>query len=185
MSGTGLFTTWMTSMDGVDHAVTDEEFTARRPEPAAVCGVVILLAPMEWEPGPHCPRCVAYLAAQATLLSFEQRLGVRRHRRGGWLGRLLHATLSPVVPSPRARHDRPQPPADQPRQVPAGPDSSAVAWPPQAAAEETHTWSGAVTTPTGARPAAAQPATPSPAGVPLGLGGPQTTTPTGDPVTRS
>lgn len=136
-----LFTTWFTStVDGRDHAVTDEEFAEHRPEPEAVCGVVVVFGPMELAPGPHCRRCVAFLSARESLRGLNERLGVHRYRRGGWLGRLLHGTLlSPVVPHPRARHDRPEPPADLPRQVSAGLDSSAVAWPPQAAAEETST----------------------------------------------
>lgn len=52
-----LFITWYTCADGVDHAVTDEEFAAHRPEPAAVCGPVVRLAPMEASPGPLCPAC--------------------------------------------------------------------------------------------------------------------------------
>lgn len=124
-----LFTAWMTSTtDGYDHAVTDEEFTAHRPEPEAVCGAVLYLAPMEQAPGSRCPRCVAFLEARATLPTLEQRLGVRRHRRAGWLYRLVQATLSPVVPRPRAsaRHDRPEPPAAMHRPVvAAGPEHPA------------------------------------------------------------
>lgn len=119
-----LFTTWMTSTDGEDHAVTDEEFAAHRPEPEAVCGVVIMLAPMEAPPGPRCSRCAAFLEARATLRPLEQRLGEHRHRRAGWLYRLVHDTLSPVVPRPRAGagHDQPEhPEAGRP-----GPTSGAV-----------------------------------------------------------
>jgi hypothetical protein len=107
-----LFTPWMTSTsDGVDHAVTDEEFTERRPEPESVCGVVVLLGPLEQAPGPRCPRCVAFLKARATLPTRERRLDVHRHQRPGWLARFRHVTMSPVVPRPRAgaRRDRPEP----------------------------------------------------------------------------
>jgi hypothetical protein len=100
-AGEQLFTTWMTStLDRRDHAVTDEEFAAHRPEPEAVCGVVVL-APMEWAPGPRCARCVAYLAARTTLPTLEQRLGAHRHRRPAWLARALRA----VVPAQRSTSD--------------------------------------------------------------------------------
>jgi hypothetical protein len=98
-----LFTTWLTSADRIDHAVTDEQFTANTPEPEAVCGATILLAPMESPPGPRCARCTAFLAARASLRDLDQRLDPHRHRRPSWLGRLLHRDPStPVVPSPRA-----------------------------------------------------------------------------------
>ena len=67
-----LFTAWLTSTDRVDHAVTDEEFTEHRPEPEAVCGAVIMLAPMETPPGPHCARCMAFLAAWESLRDLDQ-----------------------------------------------------------------------------------------------------------------
>jgi hypothetical protein len=72
-----LFTTWLTSQPNHrDHAVTDEEFTAHTPEPAAVCGAVVLLAPMEWAPGPRCPGCVAALDAAAKVGTVLTRLQV-------------------------------------------------------------------------------------------------------------
>jgi len=92
-----LFTTWLTSTDRVDHAVTDEEFHDRRPEPEAVCGAVITLAPMEAPPGPHCAQCTAYLAARASLRDLPQRLDPHRHRRPCWLARAVRA----VVPAQR------------------------------------------------------------------------------------
>lgn len=125
-----LFTTWLTSVDRVDHAVTDEEFTEHTPEPEAVCGAVILLAPMEWAPGPHCPRCLAFLCARDSLRDLPERIGVPRHRRAGWLYRLVHATMTPVVPRQRAgaRHDRSGPPAELTRPgLSAGPDHPAAA----------------------------------------------------------
>ena len=67
-----IFTTWLTSGDRLDHAVTDEEFTANTPEPEAVCGTVILLAPMEAPPGPHCVRCTTVLTARDSLRDMEQ-----------------------------------------------------------------------------------------------------------------
>lgn len=126
-----LFTAWFTSTDGLDHAVTDEEFHDHRPEPEAVCGAVILLAPMEWAPGPRCPRCVAFLRARESLRDLDDRVNPHRHRRAGWLARILHGTLSPVVPRPRtgARYDHPEPPAGmRANSVPAGPEHPAGAW---------------------------------------------------------
>jgi hypothetical protein len=103
MTGERIFTTWLTSADRVDHAVTDEEFTANTPEPEAVCGVVIMLAPMETPPGPRCARCSAFLAARESLRDLEQRLDPHRHRRPSWLDRILHPDAeTPAVPSPRA-----------------------------------------------------------------------------------
>ncbi|MFC0436617.1 hypothetical protein [Kutzneria buriramensis] len=110
-----LFTAWMTSTDRVDHAVSDEEFAANRPEPEAMCGAVIMLASMETPPGPRCARCTAFLAARESLRGLEQRLDPHRHRRPSWLGRLLHPnTSTPVVPGPRAlaRDGRLQAPVD-------------------------------------------------------------------------
>jgi hypothetical protein len=112
-----IFTTWLTSTDRVDHAVTDEEFHDNRPEPEAVCGAVITLAPMETPPGPRCARCTAFLTAPESLRDLSQRLEPTPHRRRrrSWLGRLLHSnTSTPVVPSPRVlvRDCRHQSPVD-------------------------------------------------------------------------
>jgi len=97
-----IFTMWLTSTDRVDHAVTDEAFHDHRPEPEAVCGAVIMLAPMETPPGPRCARCTAFLTARASLRDLEQRIDLHRHRRPSWLGRLLHPDAeTPAVPSPR------------------------------------------------------------------------------------
>jgi hypothetical protein len=96
MTGEKIFTTWLTSSDGADHAVTDEEFTAHSPEPATVCGDVVLLAPMEAPPGPKCARCLAFLAARESLRDLDERLGVHRHRRPTWLDRLLHLIFRTV-----------------------------------------------------------------------------------------
>lgn len=98
-----IFTTWLTSTDRVDHAVTDEEFHDNRPEPEAVCGAVITLAPLETPPGPRCARCTAFLMARESFRDLSQRLDPHRRRRWSWLGRILHPNIStPVVPSPRA-----------------------------------------------------------------------------------
>lgn len=70
--GEKLYTTWMTSTNGVDHAITDEAFTAQRPEPETVCGKVVYLAPMETPPGPRCAQCTAFLAARESLRDLPQ-----------------------------------------------------------------------------------------------------------------
>lgn len=86
-----LFTTWVTSLDGVDHAVTDEECTVRLLENrgvfVAVCGAVFLPGPMEGEPGPPCPRCVAFLRARVEMRSVAERLEC--DRRPGWWSRVF------------------------------------------------------------------------------------------------
>lgn len=87
---TELFTTWLTSTDRIDHAVSDEQFYDHRPEPEAVCGVVIMLAPMETPPGPRCVRCSTFLTARESLRGLEPRIDPHRHRRPSWLGRILH-----------------------------------------------------------------------------------------------
>jgi hypothetical protein len=61
-----MFTSWFTSVvDGLDHAVTDEEFADHRPEPAAVCGIVLLLAPLTSPNGRRCTQCVWFLRTHA------------------------------------------------------------------------------------------------------------------------
>ncbi|MGH3625102.1 MAG: hypothetical protein ACRDQ5_25495 [Sciscionella sp.] len=99
-----LWTTWHTcSVDGRDHAVTDEEMATRMAEDAghytAVCMHDVLVTPMICPPGPRCRRCVAFLRAQAATRTGEQR-PAHQHRRPGVLRRILHrAGRSPVVPS--------------------------------------------------------------------------------------
>jgi hypothetical protein len=86
-----LFTTWVTSLDCVDHAVTDEECTVRlivnRGEFVAVCGAVFLPGPMEGEPEPPCPRCVAFLRARVEMRGVAERLV--SGRRLGWWSRVF------------------------------------------------------------------------------------------------
>jgi hypothetical protein len=94
---TPLFTTWHTSsVDGLDHAVTDEDLTngtgKRAGRYAAVCGHEVLATLMSNPPGTRCPRCVAYLRARATLRDFEQR---QQHHKPGLLARLLHRDSGP------------------------------------------------------------------------------------------
>jgi hypothetical protein len=97
-----IFTTWLTGADRIDHAVTDEEFTANRPEPEALCGAVILLAPMEAPPGPHCVRCTTVLAARDSLRDLERR--IRPHGTAASVGWARSFTVtSRTCPSPVAR----------------------------------------------------------------------------------
>jgi hypothetical protein len=56
-----LFTTWVTSVNGIDHAVTDENVAAginaldgRFP---AVCAEIVMAAFLVMPPGSQCPRC--------------------------------------------------------------------------------------------------------------------------------
>ena len=104
-----IFTTWLTSADRIDHAVTDEEFHDHRPEPEAVCGSVIVLAPMETPPGPQCTRCVAFLNVRESLRDLGQRIAPHRHRRLSWLGRLLNRGI-PALVVPATRDGRPHTP---------------------------------------------------------------------------
>jgi hypothetical protein len=81
MSGEQIFTTWFTStVDALDHAVTDEEFIAHRPEPEAVCGRVVVLGPLARPPGACCPRCTAFLHGRTSLQALDQREPHRRRR---------------------------------------------------------------------------------------------------------
>ncbi|MFC0540456.1 hypothetical protein [Kutzneria chonburiensis] len=110
-----IFMTWLTSMDRVDHAVTDEEFHDNRPEPEAVCGDVITLAPMETPSGPRCVRCAAFLTARESFRDVGQRLDP--HQPPSWLERLLHLNVpTSASQSPRAlvRDGRFPPPVDTP-----------------------------------------------------------------------
>lgn len=91
-----LFTTWVTSLDGVDHAVTDEECTARliqnRGVFVAVCGEDFLPGPMEGAPGPPCSRCVGFLldARRASRPPSEPSESPERMRkRRGWFSRSI------------------------------------------------------------------------------------------------
>lgn len=174
MPGQKLFTAWMTSTtDGHDHAVTDEEFAEHRPEPEALCGAVLLLAPMEWPPGERCPRCVAFLSARESLRDLDERLGVHhRHQRPGWLYRLVHANMGPLVPRPRtgARHG-PKPSTETEPGPSVEAQTPAEAAPTLPASVLTTSQSSDAVTPASARPAAQPSARQRPSSAPLGLGG--------------
>lgn len=93
-----VFTTWITSLDRVDHAVTDEECAARLAENRgvfqAVCGDSFLPGPMEGPAADPCGRCVRFLRARLELRDFQAR-GLRHsHRRRGWLSRLCRRKRS-------------------------------------------------------------------------------------------
>lgn len=56
-----LYTTWLTSVDGMDHAVTDEMMAAGvrscRGQFSTVCQDVVTAAFLVVPPGRRCPRC--------------------------------------------------------------------------------------------------------------------------------
>jgi hypothetical protein len=54
---------WMTTVDGRDHAVTDEEMAVGHGVYRAVCTMRVLPEPLVAPPGPRCPRCVATVRA--------------------------------------------------------------------------------------------------------------------------
>jgi hypothetical protein len=85
-------------VDGLDHAVTDEEMATgmgkRAGRYAAACGHELLATLMSSPPGARCQRCVAYVRARATLRDFDQRQQ-HSHRKPGLLARLLHLDSRP------------------------------------------------------------------------------------------
>jgi len=70
-TGTRVYFVWVTSIEGTDHAVTDEVMAAGikagTGEYSAVCGVVVLADLMTAPPGPRCSCCVAYLRPAPSL----------------------------------------------------------------------------------------------------------------------
>jgi len=113
---TWLYVCWHRSdRDGLDHAVTDEEFSRGRSEDthgqyAALCGHVVLTGSMLDPPGLSCPLCLSYwtLAACSTLPTLEQQIQPTQHR---WLSRWHQLfSRSRMQPDPE-RHDRPLLPA--------------------------------------------------------------------------
>jgi hypothetical protein len=89
-----LFTTWITSLDRVDHAVTDEECAVRGQENRSVflalCGAGFLPGPMEDEPGLPCPRCTALLQARSAP---RDRPDHPRARRQSWVATLFRRRI--------------------------------------------------------------------------------------------
>jgi hypothetical protein len=86
-----LFTTWVTSeVDGLEHAVTDEEMTAGingfRSNYEAVCRHAFMPLPMVCPAGPRCARCLMFLRAKRC----ERPAW---HRRPGWFARLCSRRL--------------------------------------------------------------------------------------------
>lgn len=75
--------------DRLEHEVTDEDAcAARRGEYPALCGVVVVAAPMIAEAGAPCPDCAAIIASHRA--AAETAAGQRpRHRRRGLLWRLF------------------------------------------------------------------------------------------------
>lgn len=185
-----LFTAWYTSLtDRADHAVTDEEFAARRSEPVALCGVAVGCTPMEWASGPRCPRCAAELAAAetGTILPRLQAgtpasLWVHVFRLFEWIPHRRRAvststgsrsqTSSPTGSSDSG--DRPKPPAEDQAQASAGATAGTETTLNTPVSVPALDLSATVTTPSGRH--AAQPSTPTggPGAAGTGLGGPHT-----------
>lgn len=90
--------TWVTSLDGLEHAVTDAAMVAGMAagagEYAAVCGVVALSDAMTAPPGSCCPVCSARVRLAVSRLPARRRHG-RPSRVLGVVRRLF--LLSPVV----------------------------------------------------------------------------------------
>lgn len=91
-----LYTTLITcSVDGQAHDVTDESAAAGREAGGyeAVCGHVVVPEPMIAPIGRSCPDCTAVLTPREpyrTTTSSRR----PRHRKRGWLWRMLHPHLS-------------------------------------------------------------------------------------------
>lgn len=90
------------TQDGIAHQITDEVMAAAMADQApyeAVCGHIVTPAPLIAPNGRPCPRCAMFLRAQRTL---PDRIELdARHRRSGWLGRLLHPGRAKHSSSPR------------------------------------------------------------------------------------
>lgn len=98
-------------LDGCDHAVTQHEQATgiRRADGRyqAVCGHVVIAAPMLQPPGAPCRACHAALRPRSILPNPDDRPRPRGHRRAGWLRRwlVLHDAPAgsgdaPTVPVP-------------------------------------------------------------------------------------
>jgi hypothetical protein len=94
-----LYTTLITcSLDGQAHNVTDESVAAGREAGRyeALCGYVVVPAPMVAPAGRPCPDCTAVLTPQQPDPATAS--GRRpRHRKRGWLWRMLHPHGHSVV----------------------------------------------------------------------------------------
>lgn len=107
---------WIGSVaDGLDHAVTQATLAAgvlhRSGRHEAVCGHGVLPGSMLEPPGPTCPRCTAYLRAQAPRRAAEERAQRRRYRTSGLLRRWLGCSdppagtgAAPTMPVPAGSH---------------------------------------------------------------------------------
>ncbi|MFE6610608.1 hypothetical protein [Amycolatopsis sp. NPDC057786] len=87
----GLYFCWHRSQyDGLDHAVTDEEFFRARKDDsrgryAALCGHVVLAAPMLVPNGRPCKDCRAFVRAWSAARTVRHRQRPTRHRApAGW-----------------------------------------------------------------------------------------------------
>lgn len=105
----GIYVTWHRSeVDGLDHAVTDEEFARGRDDDLGqyegLCGHVLLPFSMLVPPGRPCGRCKAYLSARSTLSTINQRLRAPQHRMPSRLRRLFRRSPGAGARRLCARH---------------------------------------------------------------------------------
>jgi hypothetical protein len=99
------------TQDGIAHEITDEVMAAAMADQTpfeAVCGHIVLPAPLVAPNGRPCRRCAMFLSAQRTLPNRLE--DDARHRRSGWLGRLLHPSRGKHSSIPRhtTRHRTPR-----------------------------------------------------------------------------
>lgn len=130
----GLYVCWHRSeRDGIDHAVTDEEFARGRRDNTqgryeALCGHVVLTGSMLLPPGRLCPKCHAFLIARSTLPAVEQRIRRTRHRKPSAWRRLLRGSQFPDLPPSIPRQQpRPAPERNGRSSAPAGAGSASIA----------------------------------------------------------
>lgn len=131
---TGLYVSWHRSeRDGIDHAVTDEEFARGRRDNThgryeALCGHVVLTGSMLLSPGRLCPTCYAFLFARPTVPTVEHRIRRTRHRKPSVWRRWLRGSRFPALPASIPRQQpRPAPERSGRAPVPAGADSAPIA----------------------------------------------------------
>lgn len=131
MDASSLYVVWhRCDVDGLEHAVTDEEF-AHGPHRSrglfrAVCGHVTRPGSMLLAPEATCEACRERLARNRGLLAPPRAAAVPQQRHGA-LHRVFARFRSPVVPFPdtvsSTRNDRSPSPAD----TGCGPDASVSA----------------------------------------------------------
>jgi hypothetical protein len=83
------FTSWLTGIDGCEHAITDQEATRTINSGdgiyRAICDQRVVAAPLTEPPGRRCSSCVQLVRAAVT----GTRQQPRHMRRTGWIRRLF------------------------------------------------------------------------------------------------